>query len=717
MLRQSRRSLQTVAPSKLLYGWGQAQALPLSKTNRVYTEPVCLNHQADYALNGSDISHVAAGWGHSLISTRSHVHAFGLNRSGQLGCDNHTVITLGENTTTKFLACGREHSHVVIEDGASSLYSFGNNMYGQLGLGKCKATSPGKLVKEDRPRKVSGYEGSVRHIVCGLDHTVFATECAVYAMGWGADGQLGLDKAWSADVNIPKPLQLDPKIKRLACSTDYTLALMENRKLWTWGNSEYGQGMQGAKIDRILEPIEIKTKGILDIAAGGPFSVVLTEDGDVYTCGYGALGLGPSNIETLNLKRVEALRNVSRIFATTDYAAAITAFRQRSHSENNSIHQDSLPFQELGATPRARGPPKKFRCTGHGDCQMEFTRSEHLARHQRKHTGEKPFKCVVEGCDRMFSRFDNMMQHTHTHNKGRTAARRGRGRRTAKGRMSSGFVLKSTARPRKRRNRHDVDEDTEESDIESDELLEEDDEEDEEDEENQQSDASYRPSIRLHKRQSIDEAQGSTATMHRWSTSTGIASPEISENGNTSSDSSFDSNTGTYPSRYGLGHRQEPKRIDPTTNYHAGKNSHRLFLPLPSAALAPAAPPSMTMPVPASSPLLNTSRHPPMILPRLASFLVAHPEMPPETLLVNQPSLQEEEEEEQEEEEEDAEKYPREEETPMRRRLSIQDLCNPTDWLSDRQVQETHNEEGNPLTYDEMEALQGFGRLMTFQHS
>ncbi|KAI8879244.1 hypothetical protein K501DRAFT_336231 [Backusella circina FSU 941] len=64
-----------------------------------------------------------------------------------------------------------------------------------------------------------------------------------------------------------------------------------------------------------------------------------------------------------------------------------------------------------------RSEPKLFRCTGFGDCNMVFTRSEHLARHARKHTGEKPFKCVVPSCDRMFSRFDNMMQHTHTHSR------------------------------------------------------------------------------------------------------------------------------------------------------------------------------------------------------------------------------------------------------------------------------------------------------------
>lgn len=30
-----------------------------------------------------------------------------------------------------------------------------------------------------------------------------------------------------------------------------------------------------------------------------------------------------------------------------------------------------------------RTGPKLFKCTGYGDCNMVFTRSEHLARHER----------------------------------------------------------------------------------------------------------------------------------------------------------------------------------------------------------------------------------------------------------------------------------------------------------------------------------------------
>ncbi|KAL7409903.1 hypothetical protein BDY24DRAFT_344629, partial [Mrakia frigida] len=57
------------------------------------------------------------------------------------------------------------------------------------------------------------------------------------------------------------------------------------------------------------------------------------------------------------------------------------------------------------STPKIQ---KSFQCVGYGLCAMTFMRSEHLARHVRKHTGEKPFVCH---CTRSFSRIDNLRQH------------------------------------------------------------------------------------------------------------------------------------------------------------------------------------------------------------------------------------------------------------------------------------------------------------------
>ncbi|KAF8985603.1 hypothetical protein BGZ46_003298 [Entomortierella lignicola] len=85
-------------------------------------------------------------------------------------------------------------------------------------------------------------------------------------------------------------------------------------------------------------------------------------------------------------------------------------------NDSSKSNNDSDTTNDGHASKTHKG--KVFQCTGFGDCRMVFTRSEHLARHARKHTGEKPFQCVVEGCTRMFSRFDNMVQHTQTHTKG-----------------------------------------------------------------------------------------------------------------------------------------------------------------------------------------------------------------------------------------------------------------------------------------------------------
>ncbi|KAI0255193.1 hypothetical protein BJV78DRAFT_1178202, partial [Lactifluus subvellereus] len=77
----------------------------------------------------------------------------------------------------------------------------------------------------------------------------------------------------------------------------------------------------------------------------------------------------------------------------------------------NNLH--SQPQQQNGGASRRYrpAPAKTFQCRGYGDCRMVFSRSEHLARHIRKHTGERPFTCH---CGKQFSRLDNLRQHAQT---------------------------------------------------------------------------------------------------------------------------------------------------------------------------------------------------------------------------------------------------------------------------------------------------------------
>ncbi|KAJ2785625.1 hypothetical protein H4R18_000441 [Coemansia javaensis] len=66
---------------------------------------------------------------------------------------------------------------------------------------------------------------------------------------------------------------------------------------------------------------------------------------------------------------------------------------------------------------------RRYSCTFTG-CAKQFKRHEHLKRHFRTHTGERPYKCPAPGCEKVFARMDNLNQHVRTHVNRKTAADR-----------------------------------------------------------------------------------------------------------------------------------------------------------------------------------------------------------------------------------------------------------------------------------------------------
>jgi len=58
---------------------------------------------------------------------------------------------------------------------------------------------------------------------------------------------------------------------------------------------------------------------------------------------------------------------------------------------------------------------KTYTCPLHS-CGRLFKRLEHLKRHVRTHTMERPYACSI--CGKRFSRSDNLAQHRKTHERG-----------------------------------------------------------------------------------------------------------------------------------------------------------------------------------------------------------------------------------------------------------------------------------------------------------
>ncbi|XP_023197490.1 early growth response protein 1-like [Xiphophorus maculatus] len=88
-----------------------------------------------------------------------------------------------------------------------------------------------------------------------------------------------------------------------------------------------------------------------------------------------------------------------------------------------TIKAFSSQFQPQGATCRSRKLPagrqcktppheRPYACPADG-CDRRFSRSDELTRHVRVHTGQKPFQCRI--CMRNFSRSDHLTTHIRTH--------------------------------------------------------------------------------------------------------------------------------------------------------------------------------------------------------------------------------------------------------------------------------------------------------------
>jgi uncharacterized Zn-finger protein len=67
-------------------------------------------------------------------------------------------------------------------------------------------------------------------------------------------------------------------------------------------------------------------------------------------------------------------------------------------------------FQQT--TPPPERKKRLFTCR---ECNRSFNRKEHLQRHERIHTGARPFACKFPGCGKTFSRCDNRDTHHQTH--------------------------------------------------------------------------------------------------------------------------------------------------------------------------------------------------------------------------------------------------------------------------------------------------------------
>ncbi|NWU72239.1 HERC4 ligase, partial [Pterocles burchelli] len=238
-----------------VYAWGLATdgQLGLPGTEECIRVPRNIK-----SLSDIQIVQVACGYYHSLaLSKGSEVFSWGQNKYGQLGLgyeykkqNSPHVIKSLLGIPFAQIAAGGAHSFVLTLSGA--IFGWGRNKFGQLGLNDDNDRYVPTLLKSLRTQKVV-------HVSCGEDHTAALTkEGGVFTFGAGGYGQLGHNST-SHEINPRKVFELmGSVVTQITCGRQHTTAFVPSSgRIYSFGLGGNGQLGTGTTSNR-KSPFTVK---------------------------------------------------------------------------------------------------------------------------------------------------------------------------------------------------------------------------------------------------------------------------------------------------------------------------------------------------------------------------------------------------------------------------------------------------------------------------
>lgn len=281
-----------------------------------------------------------------LKENNKEIYSCGDNLYGQLGLGKDSYPSFGKSNTSNIkdvIACS---SFTIVLKNDGTLWGIGSNKNGVFGLGHSNAMYrllqlPINDVKCIRAKE---YSNSASIYIVKNDGTLWVA-------GSNSSGQLGLGHK----NNIYTFTQVDiDNVKNVQCGWNHVMVLKNDGTLWACGSNNSGQlGLNSTTSVSVLTQVTTNISDIKQIKCAGENSYIVKNDGTLWIAGrnwMGQLGMGlnyktnwlvfKQNTVVSNVKEIIA-RDQSNIVITHNneiYATGANSYKLFGLGHSNSIY-------------------------------------------------------------------------------------------------------------------------------------------------------------------------------------------------------------------------------------------------------------------------------------------------------------------------------------------------------------------------------------------